>query len=285
MWAHASLETTITASHHTNHSKDDQIISASVNLSLKSKGTCVLHYATWTNSQVLSQINHLDSPSVVIYFISHCYSLKSEYTTILGSSSYDIEPDALPALLAKYCNTTPLIRRRWKSVWYGPWNIYLTSLFPAADGFQVKLVDDDDNKSTILNFIIEVVQNPQSPGSSSPSCSYCASQELSALAKERSTAVVQICRQANSAFAQTAGGSYIGLRDRSTLAIWHQGGRRSTRAISTCSLAPHYSWRRFFRWLADARRTDRCTLGKLHWSMTLGNLLTTHKQKQRKGPS
>jgi hypothetical protein len=49
---------------------------------------------------------------------------------------------------------------------------------------------------------------------------------------------VQICKKANSSFAQTAGGSLywiavIGIKEESSLI--------SARAISTYSLAPHYS--------------------------------------------
>jgi len=67
------------------HSKDDPIISASVKLSLKSKGTCVLHYATWTKlaSLVTNQSSRL-TQAVVNFILFLIVTAESEITTILG---------------------------------------------------------------------------------------------------------------------------------------------------------------------------------------------------------
>ena len=146
-----------------------------------------------------------------------------------------------------------------ESVWYGPWNTILNSLFPAADGFQVSQ-RQNDSESTMPDFILEVSRVTGTEHRAFI-CSYRAIWKPSALARGCSTAVCPNLQKSELfVCSESRGEAILDFRDRSTLAIWHQGGRRSTRAISTYSLAPHYSWWRFFRWFADARGTGRCTL-------------------------
>jgi len=58
-------------------------------------------------------------------------------------------------------------RPRTESEWYGPWNAILTTLFPVNKGYlinpQRNIVSDEDNTSTILDFVIEVSKITTSP--------------------------------------------------------------------------------------------------------------------------
>jgi hypothetical protein len=97
-----------------------------------------------------------------------------------------------------------------ESVWYGPWIAILTTLFPATDGFLVtpqrKLVDEDE--STIPDYIIEVSSVTDTVGLNFHR------QVVLILEVKNSQhwpdgierLFLQICKQANSAFSQTARG-------------------------------------------------------------------------------
>ena len=93
-------------------------------------------------------------------------------------------------------------------MWYGPWTTILTTLFPATNSFlvtpQCKVIDEDSSKSTIPDFVIEVSKIAQ-PGD--------LNLQIVLIAKIKNShhwpdgaewLFVQICKQANSAFSQTA---------------------------------------------------------------------------------
>jgi hypothetical protein len=97
-----------------------------------------------------------------------------------------------------------------ESVWYGPWTTILTSLFPAADGYhvtpQMKLVDEDDNESTIPVFIIEVSRATEPGGLRLQVVLIVKVKNYQHWPEGIVRLFVQIGKQANSAFAQTARG-------------------------------------------------------------------------------
>ena len=93
-------------------------------------------------------------------------------------------------------------------MWYGPWTTILTTLFPATDGFvvnpQLKVVDDDDDESTIPDFVIQVSKFAQ-PGVLNSQIVLVAEIKNSHQWPEGAERLfTQICKQANSAFSQTA---------------------------------------------------------------------------------
>ena len=86
----------------------------------------------------------------------------------------------------------------------------LGPLLTAADGFQVtpqlKLVDDDDNESTIPNFIIEVSRATEPGGLHLQVVLIVKVKNYQHWPEGVARLFVQLCRQANSAFAQIARG-------------------------------------------------------------------------------
>jgi hypothetical protein len=116
----------------------------------------------------------------------------------------------LPALTRQVLQYYTTNQAPMESVWYGPWTTILTSLFPAADGFQVtpqlKPVDDDDNESTIPDFIIEVSRATEPGGLHLQVILIVEVKNYQHWPEGVARLFVQLCRQVNSAFAQTARG-------------------------------------------------------------------------------
>jgi len=95
-----------------------------------------------------------------------------------------------------------------ESVWYGPWNTILTTLFPASDGFQVipqrKLADEDDYESTIPDFIIEVSKATELGGLNFQLVLIVEIKNSHHWPNGEGRLFVQLCKQANSAFSHAA---------------------------------------------------------------------------------
>jgi len=74
----------------------------------------------------------------------------------------------LPTLTRQVLEYYTAITAPMESVWYGPWTTILTTLFPATNGFQVtpqcKLLDEDDNESTIPDVISSKFPKPRNLG-------------------------------------------------------------------------------------------------------------------------
>ena len=104
-----------------------------------------------------------------------------------------------------------------ESVWYGPWNTILTTLFPASDGFQVtpqrKFVDEDDHESTIPDFIIEVSRVTERGGLNFQLVLVVAIKNSQHWPDGVERLFMQLCKHANFAFSQTARGKlyWIGV--------------------------------------------------------------------------
>lgn len=122
--------------------------------------------------------------------------------------------------------------------WYGPWNSILTYLFPATDGFQVnpKLKKPDliievskvrYTEARTLDFqvvlIVKFKTSQQWPKGEAQLFDRICTGKLSAYYSVCPTEAV------------------LDRHNGSTLAIWYQGGRWSSRATLTYSLAQHHS--------------------------------------------
>ena len=95
-----------------------------------------------------------------------------------------------------------------ESVWYGPWTTILTALFPATDGFvvtpQLQIINKDNDESTIPNFVIQVSKFAQ-PGALDLQTAPIAGIKNSHYWPNGAERLfIQICKQANSTFSQTA---------------------------------------------------------------------------------
>ena len=132
-------------------------------------------------------------------------------------------------------NTAPM-----ESVWYGPWTTILTTLFPATDGFQVtpqRKLDEDDNESTIPDYIIEVSKATE-PGRLNFQVVLIVEVKNSQHwpdGVERLS--VKICKQANSAFSQTARGKLYWIAVIGP--HWRYGSKEDDGQFG---LSPHIPW-------------------------------------------
>ncbi|KAK2465585.1 hypothetical protein APHAL10511_002477 [Amanita phalloides] len=126
-----------------------------------------------------------------------------------------------------------------ESVWYGPWTTILTTLFPATDGFQVapqrKLVD---NESTTPDYIIEVSKVTAHGGLDFQGVLIVGIKNSQHWPDGVERLLVQICKQANSAFSQAARGKLYWIAVISP--HWRYGSKDDDGQLKLSPLIP---WR------------------------------------------